>query len=136
MDDEGTDLLMAPDLEKYHFGLQAGPHMPSIQFAGKTIECDRADNLRSVLMRHKPSMKGDLYNGAAGLTHCRGLGTCGTCAVEVQGELTPVTRVEKWRLGFPPHRPSAGLRLACQACVLGDLVIKKHPGMWGHRVSD
>lgn len=122
--------------KQFYFGFQAECQMPLIQFARKVIECDRADNLRSVLMRHKPSMKGDLYNGAAGLTHCRGLGTCGTCAVEVEGDLTPVTKIEKWRLGFPPHQPSAGLRLACQACVLGDLVVKKHSGMWGHRVSD
>ena len=110
--------------------------MPWIQFAGETIRCSRADNLRSVLMRHEPSMRGKLYNGAAGLTHCRGLGTCGTCAVEVQGELTPMTKVEKWRLGFPPHHADSGLRLACQVCVLGDLVVTKHSGMWGHRFED
>ncbi len=110
--------------------------MPLIQFAGETISCDRADNLRAALMRHTPSMKGDLYNGAAALTHCRGLGTCGTCAVEVHGDLSPMTRVEKWRLGFPPHQADAGLRLACQASVLGDLIVKKHSGMWGHRVDE
>ncbi len=110
--------------------------MPLIEFAGETIHCSRADNLRSVLMRHQPSMTGKLYNGAARLTHCRGLGTCGTCAVEVQGELTPMTKVEKWRLGFPPHRADSGLRLACQACVLGDLVVTKHSGLWGHRSDD
>ncbi|MGI9469378.1 MAG: hypothetical protein ACR2OA_19820 [Rubripirellula sp.] len=110
--------------------------MPLIQFAGETISCAPADNLRSVLMRHEPSMRGRLYNGAAGLTHCRGLGTCGTCAVEVQGDLTPMTKIEKWRLGFSPHRSDSGLRLACQGCVMGDLVVTKHSGMWGHRLDD
>ena len=84
--------------------------MPLIHFAGETIGCSRADNLRSVLMRQEPSMRGKLYNDAAGLLHCRGLGTCGTCAVEVQGELTPATKVERWRLGF--STPPIGLWLA------------------------
>jgi hypothetical protein len=110
--------------------------MPLIHFAGETIGCSRADNLRSVLMRQEPSMRGKLYNDAAGLLHCRGLGTCGTCAVEVQGELTPATKVERWRLGFPPHQSDSGLRLACQVCVMGDLIVTKHAGMWGHRLDD
>jgi ferredoxin len=110
--------------------------MPLIHFAGETVSCSRSDNLRSVLMRHTPAMKGKLYNSVSGLTHCRGLGTCGTCAVEVQGEVTPMTKIEKWRLGFPPHHLDAGLRLACQVCVLGDLVVTKHSGMWGQRFGE
>lgn len=110
--------------------------MPLVQFAGETVTCSQAENLRSVLMRQKPTMKDNLYNGAARLTHCRGLGTCGTCAVEVQGEVTPMTKVEKWRLGFPPHRSDSGLRLACQVRVMGDLVVTKHSGLWGHHLDD
>ncbi len=110
--------------------------MPLIQFAGETICCARGDNLRSVLLRHKPSIRGSLYNGAAGLTHCRGLGTCGTCAVDVKGDLTPMTKIEKWRLAFPPHQLDSGLRLACQVCVMGDLVVTKHSGLWGQRFAD
>ncbi|MAI74522.1 MAG: (2Fe-2S)-binding protein [Rhodopirellula sp.] len=110
--------------------------MALVQFAGKKICCSRAENLRSVLMRHKPSMRANLYNGAARVTHCRGLGTCGTCAVEVQGELSPMTKIERWRLGFPPHQLDSGLRLACQVCVMGDLVVTKHRGLWGQRFDD
>ena len=72
-----------------------------------------------------------LYNGAAKWIHCRGLGTCGTCALRVTGALSPPTRVEAWRLRTPPHRAGSGLRLACQCAVLGDVVIEKLPGLWG-----
>ena len=76
------------------------------------------------------------YNGIANAIHCRGLGTCGTCAVELKGDVSDPTAVEKWRLGFPPHRSDSGLRLACQCQVLGDLKITKHGGMWGHQPND
>ena len=86
------------------------------------------------------SEKLPLYNGVANLIHCRGMGTCGTCAVKVEGEVSPMTRIERWRLGFPPHRKTAsqknGLRLACQCCVKGDLEIEKFQGLWGHKVVD
>lgn len=49
---------------------------------------------------------------------CRGLGTCGTCAVEVVGNVEPQEwgTQERLRLNFPPHNPSSSshLRLACQ----------------------
>ena len=79
------------------------------------------------------SAKLPLYNGVAPMIHCRGLGTCGTCAVRIEGDVSEMTRVEKWRLGFPPHRPDNGLRLACQCKVLGDLTLIKLDGMWGNR---
>lgn len=106
--------------------------MQTIHFEGQTIECEHGENLRSVLL----AAKLPLYNGIAKTIHCRGLGTCGTCAVEIEGNVTEPTRVEKWRLGFPPHKSDSGLRLACQCCVLGDLTITKHDGMWGSKVSD
>ncbi len=106
--------------------------MPKITFNNQTIQCETGDNLRHVLMRANLP----LYNGVARLIHCRGLGTCGTCAVRLKGEVSPMTGVEKWRLGFPPHRQTDslenGLRLACQCKVLGDLEIEKLTGMWGN----
>jgi ferredoxin len=105
--------------------------MTKIVFAGETIECDEGANLRRVLL----DAKMPLYNGIAGAIHCRGLGTCGTCAVEIEGPVSEMTTVEKWRLGFPPHRSDAGLRLACQCLVLGDLTIKKHGGLWGNQIK-
>ncbi|NIR39356.1 MAG: (2Fe-2S)-binding protein, partial [Actinobacteria bacterium] len=55
--------------------------------------------------------------------HCRGRGICGTCAVRVEGAVSEPTESELRRLRLPPHRPDAGLRLACQCSVLGDLTV-------------
>jgi len=106
--------------------------MPKITFRDRTIECTTGCNLRQVLM----DADMPLYNGVASLIHCRGMGTCGTCAVQIEGDVSPMTRVEKWRLGFPPHRRGDGLRLACQCKVLGDLKLEKLDGMWGNRRVD
>ena len=103
--------------------------VPKISFSGQILECQEGVNLRQVLRNAKLP----LYNAAAKWIHCRGLGTCGTCAVEIEGCVSEMTAVEKWRLGFPPHRSSSGLRLACQCKVLGDLKITKHQGMWGNK---
>lgn len=105
--------------------------MPTITFQGRMIECEEGENLRRVLMR----AGAPLYNGAAKFIHCRGLGTCGTCAVEITGEVTPPTVIERGRLSFPPHASDSGLRLACQCKVLADLELQKHEGLWGHRKS-
>ena len=106
--------------------------MPAIKFGDNVVQCKAGENLRRVLLRHRLP----LYNGIAAGIHCRGLGTCGTCAVEIDGEVSGPTQVEKWRLNFPPHKGDGSLRLACQCVVLGDLVIQKHGGMWGHVVDE
>ena len=106
--------------------------MPKISFSGQEILCQQGSNLRRVLL----DANLPLYNGIANPIHCRGLGTCGTCAVELEGNVSAQTTIEKWRLGFPPHRSGSGLRLACQCKVLGDLKITKHGGMWGHQPND
>jgi ferredoxin len=98
-----------------------------IRYEGKRWRCEDGANLRRVMLEQGVSP----YNGSAGYVNCRGMGTCGTCAVEIEGEVSPVTAVERWRLGFPPHRPGNKLRLACQCKVLGDVVVKKRPGFWG-----
>jgi ferredoxin len=105
--------------------------MPKIQFDGQEIECEENENLRRVLLR----AGAPLYNGAAKTFHCRGIGTCGTCAIEIEGQVSNITDIERWRLGFPPHQRGAGLRLACQCKVRSDLSIKKHPGFWGQNIS-
>lgn len=78
------------------------------------------------------------HNGKSKLINCRGLGTCGTCAVEVAlgGKLEPSEKNsrERLRLSFPPHNPekqSPLLRLACQIQVRGDLQVTKRSGFWG-----
>ncbi|MFT5355417.1 MAG: ferredoxin, partial [Polyangiales bacterium] len=72
-------------------------------------------------------------HNATRFASCQGFGTCGTCAVQIEGEVEPKTpsTVEAWRLGFPPHDPKRGLRLACQVKPRSDLQVTKHPGYWG-----
>jgi succinate dehydrogenase/fumarate reductase-like Fe-S protein len=76
--------------------------MPKVEFAGATVECPEGANLRTVLLRARLP----LYNGVARAIHCRGFGTCGTCAVRIEG---PV----------------------CQTRVLGDVAVTKYDGLWG-----
>ena len=106
--------------------------MPTIHFAAKSIEAPLGANLRLVLIRARLP----LYNSAARALNCRGRGSCGTCAVRIEGEVSEPTRVERLRLRFPPHTPESGLRLACQCAIQGDLSVTKQPGMWGQKESD
>jgi len=103
--------------------------LPKVQFADQTIECPRGANLRVVLLRARLP----LYTTVARAIHCRGHGTCGTCAVRVDGNVSEPTAAELRRLRRPPHQPSSGLRLACQCNVLGDVVVTKGDGLFGQR---
>lgn len=106
--------------------------MLKVYFQGRTLQARKGENLRRALLRGGLSP----YNDKSGLINCRGLGTCGTCALRIKGEVSPPTRVEKWRLNFPPHKQGveSGLRLACQCKILGDLQIEKGRGFWGEKV--
>ncbi len=104
--------------------------MPKVKFSSFVIECEQGENLRRLLKRNGLPP----YNGAARWLNCKGMGTCGTCAVEIKGDVTPKTKVEQWRLNFPPHNETNGLRLACQCKVLGDLEVVKYEGFWGQEV--
>ena len=103
--------------------------MPKVHFADRTIECPEGANLRVVLLRARLP----LYTRVARAVHCRGHGTCGTCAVHVDGPVSEPTAAEQLRLKLPPHRPERGLRLACQCNVLGDITVTKYEGLWGQR---
>lgn len=103
--------------------------MHTIHFAGEAVECLDGSNLRTVLLRARLP----LYNGAARALHCRGFGTCGTCAVRIEGAVSDPTPAEKRRLALPPHDLASGLRLACQVSVQGDLNVTKFEGFFGQR---
>lgn len=105
--------------------------MPTIHFAGQSIECLQGANLRSALTRARLP----LYNSAAKALNCRGRGACGACAVQVEGEVSEPTEAETKRMGAFPHRPDTSLRLACQTNVLGDVMVTKHDGLWGQKVE-
>jgi ferredoxin len=110
----------------------------------KSISIQKGETLRTALMKRGISP----HNGQSRLINCRGLGTCGTCAVEVKalggaldmGAIQPKERtaMERIRLNFPPHGSedqSCDLRLACQIQVYEDVQVTKKSGFWGHSSS-
>lgn len=103
--------------------------MPTVCFKGQQLVVPAGANLRKALREAGLSP----HSAAAEWANCRGFGTCGTCALDVEGPLSPVEPdgVERWRLGFPPHDRERGLRLACQVRVEGDLTLRKRNGFWG-----
>ena len=105
--------------------------MPKVDFAGQSVECPLGANLRVVLLRARLP----LYTRVARAIHCRGHGSCGTCAVRVEGPVSEPTAAETRRLRLPPHQPDAGLRLACQCSVLGDLTVTKYEGLFGQHTD-
>jgi len=105
-------------------------HMPKIKFNDIELIVPEGTTLRKGLLEQGCSP----HNGQARWLNCKGLGTCGTCAVEVlKGEPSPMTKIESWRLNFPPHKLEAGLRLACQLELRGPMDVRKHQGFWGEK---
>ena len=101
--------------------------MTSVTAQGKTVLCKKGANLRKVLLENDV----DLYSPRANYINCRGIGTCGTCAVAVEGEVSDVNWRDHTRRSLPPHTPERQLRLACQTEVLGDVKVTKFKGFWG-----
>lgn len=101
--------------------------MPKITVQGKTIECELGANLRKVLLKEGIA----LYNDQAKLINCRGIGSCGTCAVQVDGPVSAPNWRDLTRRSLSPHSAERDLRLACQTQVLGDIGVTKYDGFWG-----
>lgn len=101
--------------------------MPTVTAQGKTFDCAPGANLRQVLLQNGV----DLYNGQARLINCRGIGTCGTCAVQITGAVSAVNWRDRARRSLPPHTPERDLRLACQTKVLGNIRVTKYDEFWG-----
>ncbi|MEA5504583.1 2Fe-2S iron-sulfur cluster-binding protein [Halotia wernerae UHCC 0503] len=101
--------------------------MPKVTAQGKTFECPQGANLRQVLLQNGI----DLYNGATKSVNCHGLGTCGTCAVQVEGAVSEPEWRERTRRSLPPHSLAQNRRLACQTQVLGNVKVTKFDGAWG-----
>ncbi|MCG9890310.1 MAG: (2Fe-2S)-binding protein [Thermosynechococcaceae cyanobacterium MS004] len=101
--------------------------MPTITAQGKTIQCRAGENLRQVLLNHNI----DLYNGKAKFINCLGIGSCGTCAVEINGFTAPPNWRDRTRRSLPPHDPARNLRLACQVTVTEDITVTKYDQFWG-----
>jgi ferredoxin len=109
--------------------------MATVTVQGQTFECPTGANLRQVLLAHQADLAGDspvnLYNGRAQWINCRGIGSCGTCAVAIEGEVAAANWRDRTRRSLPPHDPERPLRLACQTQVLGDITVTKYDGFWG-----
>jgi ferredoxin len=103
--------------------------MPQVTAQGKTVECETGANLRQVLLQQGVA----LHNDQSQWINCRGLGTCGTCAVQVEGAVSAATWRETARRSMPPHSLTQDRRLACQTRVLGDVAVTKFDGFWGHQ---
>lgn len=112
------------NLDKYFIVYDS---MFKITAQGKIITCNQGENLRRVLLKNKI----DLYNGQAKIINCRGIGTCGTCALEIEGKVSEANWKDKARRSLPPHSPEKNRRLACQTQVQGDLKLTKYDGFWG-----
>ena len=107
----------------------------------RELQIQKGEILRTAMLRRGSSP----HNGRSRLINCRGLGTCGTCAVEIESStnknnghsaVEPSERntKERIRLNFPPHGSSEqcpNLRLACQVQVMDDIRIRKRTGFWG-----
>lgn len=106
--------------------------MPRVRFEGQDIVCPVGANLRAVLQ----SADASPHNGHASWFNCTGIGTCGTCAVEIVGPVPEQGGRERWRLNMPPHEGDPRLRLACQVTVEGDLEVTKHGGFWGQLIGE
>ncbi|KAL4855886.1 putative membrane transporter protein [Chlorella vulgaris] len=102
-----------------------------INYLNRLVRVPRGTTLRTALLEAGLTP----HNGQSKLINCRGLGTCGTCAVEVVGQLDPPawTTQERLRLNFPPHCPPGNrrLRLACQVACQSDLRVIKRSKFWG-----
>jgi 2Fe-2S ferredoxin len=104
--------------------------MPVVTFYNehRSIEAEPGTNLRHFMLRSGVTP----YRGLTSLTNCRGHNVCGTCAVEVMDGkgVSPRSEEENSTLGgnFVVARTvGKNIRLACQAKIIGDVVVKTHP---------
>jgi ferredoxin len=101
--------------------------MVKIMAEGKNFEVPVAANLRESLLERNV----ELYNSGANILNCHGHGTCGTCLVQVEGNVSEPTQIEKIRMAFPPNSAHPERRLSCQVKVMGDVRVTKFDGFFG-----
>lgn len=101
--------------------------MVKIMAEGKSFEVPIAANLRESLLDQDI----ELYNSGAKILNCHGHGTCGTCLVEVEGNTSEPTQMEKIRMAIPPNSSRPERRLSCQVKVMGDVRVTKFDGFFG-----
>jgi ferredoxin len=94
---------------------------------GKSVECDPGTNLYQLAKAHGIS----LFNGLAKAIHCRGLGCCGMCTVEVVPQAGVSRKRAREALRF--WLLKGNLRMACQVTVEDDIAVTKHGGLKGKK---
>ena len=98
-----------------------------VVFNEEELFASDGENLRTFLKKHNKQ----LHNSNSNYLNCKGLGTCGTCAVKIEGNVNPPNRIESFRLKLPPFINDSKLRLACQICIKDNLKVIKFEGFWG-----
>ncbi|SNZ03361.1 Ferredoxin [Natronoarchaeum philippinense] len=106
---------------------------PTVEFDGRAITCEEGATLRDVLLRVEGRSP---YNDVSQVANCGGNGLCGTCAVEVCGDVDEPSERERRRLELPPHSGEDDLRLSCRTTVQGDVSVVKHDGVFGQHVAE
>ena len=104
--------------------------MPVVRFYNehRSHEVESGTNLREFMQRVHLSP----YKGVDMLTNCRGHNFCGTCAVEVVDGKGASARGQDEEATLTGNLAIAkivdkNLRLACQARIMSDMVVKTHP---------
>ena len=118
--------------------------MPIVKFVKEKKEIEVAEGAN---LRKEALLAGiNLYQGINGvgaglnqLVNCRGMGTCGTCRVNIvkgMQNTNPMTAMEKIKFKVPVPDPLACLaylgneetmRLACKTTVHGDIEVETGP---------
>ena len=129
---EGCWLIAAIDMV-YVGESPAFQRRPTVEFDGRAITCEEGATLRDVLLRAEGRSP---YNDVSQVANCGGNGLCGTCAVEVCGDVDDPSERERRRLELPPHSGDDDLRLSCRTTVQGDVSVVKHDGVFGQHVAD
>jgi ferredoxin len=101
--------------------------MVKITAEGKSFEVPVGANLRESLLDQNI----ELYNSGAKILNCHGHGTCGTCLVGVEGDVSEPTQMEKIRMALPPNSSHPERRLSCQVKVMGDVRVTKFDRFFG-----
>jgi ferredoxin len=104
--------------------------MPKVKFINeeKTIDVPAGSNLRLEALKAGINV----YRWRHSIFNCHGHATCGTCRVLIRKgaeNTSPMTRLEKFRLGV--SMVSIGfenqMRLSCQTNVTGDIEVETRP---------
>ena len=100
--------------------------MAKIMAEGKVFEVAEETNLRQALLDQNIS----LYTEGSEIFNCHGQAICGTCLVQVDGEVSAPTKLES-QVVFQPDLTYKERRLACQVTIMGDVKVTRFAGYFG-----